>query len=138
MNKLNNRFLFLGLFGLLGLVGCAGQPDGPAPETLWPSAKSTTAGPQPTTQQAPTSPAVRSLLADADASMRQRDWQAVISIAEQGLHIDRREPRWYLLLAESYLALTQPDQSKLFAGQGLRYCRDEQMCQRLHQLAGSR
>ena len=134
MNRLKNGCLCL---GLLGLAGCAVQPDGPAPETLWPSARSLPENSDTAIDEAPRNPAVRGLLADADASMRQQDWQAVISIAEQGLHIDRREPRWYLLLAESYLALTRPDQSMAFAGQGLRYCRDEPICQRLRQLAGS-
>ncbi|BFM14161.1 hypothetical protein R50073_03440 [Maricurvus nonylphenolicus] len=66
----------------------------------------------------------------------QEDWQAVIEVAEQGIRINRRLPQWYLLLAESYLALSQPGQAQHFVEQGRRYCRvDSSVCTQLVQLS---
>ncbi len=125
------------MVGLLLLVGCAApRQAGPAPETLWPSVKSSPVKKQTTEQVLPPaeSAVTYELLADADARLQQHDWPAVINIAEQGLRIDRREARWYLLLAESYHGMNQPAQSKLFASQGLRYCQGG-VCSQLQRLA---
>jgi len=76
--------------------------------------------PQTPTVLAP-NPAVVSLAKLARSQYQAADYQAAIATAERGLRIDRRAADMYLLLAQSYIQLDQPQKAKMFAQQGLRY-----------------
>ena len=125
------------LFSLLALA-CSRQPQ---PEALWPSAQaSPPAGRTVNTsrQEVPVTVAkgvVDQLLGQAEASRQQQDWNGVIAVAEQGLRINRRMPQWYMLLAESYLAMQQLQRANAFVMQGQRYCQSaSKQCAELLQL----
>lgn len=107
------------------MLACSRQPQ---PEALWPSAQSqdSNTAEEVSRQNVPVAVAegvVAQLLGQAEASRQQQDWHGVIAVAEQGLHINRRMPQWYVLLAESYLAMQQPKLADAFVMQGQRYCR---------------
>lgn len=65
--------------------------------------------------------AVISLIDQARMAYQQGDFEAAIATAERGLRIDRREPEFYLVLAQSYMSLSKPEQARQFAQQGLRF-----------------
>ncbi len=133
------------LFSVL-VLACSRQPQ---PEELWPSAQSpsiqspstqsqTNSTVKSSRQDAPVAVAegvVVQLLGQAEANRQQQDWHGVIAVAEQGLRINRRMPQWYVLLAESYLAMLQPKVADAFVMQGQRYCRStSKECAELLQL----
>jgi len=66
-------------------------------------------------------PIVTRLLAQADAALQAGQWEQAIALAEKGLGIERKEPRFYVVLAAAYSQLSNPQQSQSFAKQGLRY-----------------
>ncbi len=66
-------------------------------------------------------PAIISLTNLSRSQYQARDYQAAIATAERGLRIDRRAADMYLLLAQSYIQLGQPQKAKMFIQQGLRY-----------------
>ena len=68
---------------------------------------------------------IEEILAEAETLLRQQRWQEVISVAEQGLRINRREAAFYALLGESYLALGDRVQARRFANQASRLCRSD-------------
>ncbi len=111
------------------LVACSAQPE---PEALWPATED-----RIQQRSVPTSAGViEELLTTAEQHRAQEDWQALIDVAEQGIRINRRLPQWYLLLAESYLALAQPGQARHFIEQGRRYCHaDSFVCSQMVQLS---
>jgi hypothetical protein len=139
------RIFALLLFSVL-VLACSRQPQ---PEELWPSvhspSKATSKAPsqsntveEASRQDAPVAVAegvVAQLLGQAEANRQQQDWYGVIAVAEQGLRINRRMPQWYVLLAESYLAMQQPKVADAFVMQGQRYCRStSKECAELLQL----
>lgn len=65
--------------------------------------------------------AVVSLIDQSRLAYEEGNYQGAIAAAERGLRIDRREPELYLVLAQSYLDLSQPEQARQFADQGLRH-----------------
>lgn len=65
--------------------------------------------------------AVISLIDQARLAYQQGAFEAAIATAERGLRIDRREPEFYLVLAQSYMSLSNPEQARQFAQQGLRF-----------------
>lgn len=76
----------------------------------------------PVTPPAPTiNPAVTSLTNQARAQYNARNYQAAIATAERGLRIDRRASELYLVLAQSYLQMSMPQQAEQFVQQGLRF-----------------
>jgi hypothetical protein len=134
------RIFALLLFSVL-VLACSRQPQ---PEALWPSAQSPSTPSQTSStvkssrQETPVAVAegvAAQLLGQAEANRRQQDWHGVIAVAEQGLRINRRMPHWYVLLAESYLAMQQPKVADAFVMQGQRYCRStSKECAELLQL----
>ena len=66
-------------------------------------------------------PIVNKLAIEADTNLSQGAYQQAINIAERGLRVDRKEPRFYLVLASAYYQLEDKEQSIDFAKQGLRY-----------------
>lgn len=72
-------------------------------------------------QRAQPLPLVERLLAQASQQLSQRSYSQAINTAERGLRIDRKESRFYLVLAESYQQLGNRKQAVYFANQGLRY-----------------
>ncbi len=58
----------------------------------------------------------------AETHLRHQRWASSIALAEQGLRIDRRQPAFYLILSESYLALGDITQAQRFADQASRLC----------------
>ena len=69
----------------------------------------------------PTLPIVERLFSQADAALKAAQWQQAIATAEKGLRIERKDPRFYWVLASAYLELADKKQSQDFARQGLRY-----------------
>lgn len=65
--------------------------------------------------------AIDSLAIEAQQLYATRDYQSAIASAERGLRINRRSPDLYLVLAQSYLQLGQPERARSFVQQGLRY-----------------
>lgn len=65
--------------------------------------------------------AVDRLVAEARGQYDNGDLDGAIATAERGLRIDRREPRLYYLLAQSYRARSDDYRARQFAQQGLRY-----------------
>lgn len=65
--------------------------------------------------------AIDSLAVAAGREYSNGDYQAAIATAERGLRINRRSADLYLVLAQSYLKLGQPDRARSFVEQGLRY-----------------
>lgn len=101
------------------------QPEVTSPGTTTPSAPPVVQ-PQPSAvpRQAPAvtlNPAAVSLAKQARGQYQSQDYQAAIATAERGLRIERRAPDLYLILAQSYLQLGQPQKASMFAQQGLRY-----------------
>lgn len=66
-------------------------------------------------------PIVERLFTQADAALQARQWEQAIVFAEKGLRIERKEPRFYWVLAFAYEQLSNKKQSQSFARQGLRY-----------------
>lgn len=66
-------------------------------------------------------PIVERIFNQADAALQARQWQQAIALAEKGLRIERKEPRFYWVLASAYSQLSNKKQSQNFARQGLRY-----------------
>ena len=81
---------------------------------------------QPTGHEAPSAPEVQpvidSLVRQGQQKLRQSSWHEAINIAEQGLRIERRSSRLYMILSKSYEGLGQRQQAISFARQALRYC----------------
>lgn len=69
----------------------------------------------------PGTAAVVSLIEQSRLAYEQGDYNSAIASAERGLRIDRREPEFYLVLAQCYLELARPVQAQQFALQGLRH-----------------
>jgi hypothetical protein len=65
--------------------------------------------------------AVASLVAQASSQYQAKNYPAAIATAERGLRIDRRAPELYLLLAKSYLQLSNIPLAQQFVQQGIRY-----------------
>jgi tetratricopeptide (TPR) repeat protein len=73
-------------------------------------------------QAAPgTGNAVVSLIAQANVQYQAKNYQAAIATAERGLRIDRRAPELYLILAKSYVQLSNIPLAQQFVQQGIRY-----------------
>jgi Tfp pilus assembly protein PilF len=70
------------------------------------------------------SPLKTKLIAQSEKKLIDNDPKAAIILAERGLRIDRKEPRFYQVLASAYDALSNPSQSVYFAKQGLRYAKN--------------
>jgi hypothetical protein len=67
------------------------------------------------------SPLKNKLIAQSEQKLIDDDPKAAIVLAERGLRVDRKEPRFYQVLASAYNTLANPLQSVYFAKQGLRY-----------------
>lgn len=119
---------------LLVLAGCASHSNYPAPPSQPQAAPKPSAPPPAVTQPQPgavapvpatptvmINPAALSLARQARGQYQAQDYQGAIATAERGLRIDRRAADLYLLLAESYVQLGQPDKARLFIQQGKRF-----------------
>lgn len=71
------------------------------------------------------SPLARKLLAESQQQLASRRPKEAIVTAEKGLRIDRKEPKFYEVLAASYSQLGDKKQAAYFAQQGLRYVKKE-------------
>jgi len=69
----------------------------------------------------PNSPLKIKLIQQSEKRLSTKDYSTAISLAERGLRVDRKEPRFYQVLAGAYNALGNRKQSVYFARQGLRY-----------------
>jgi len=98
--------------GLIILTGCVGPFEREPDEASDPATEQT--------QDSGTA-AVISLVEQSRLAYEHGDYNSAIQSAERGLRIDRREPEFYLVLAQSYLELAQPAQAEQFARQGLRH-----------------
>jgi hypothetical protein len=67
------------------------------------------------------SPLKTQLIEQSYKKIVENDLQAAIVLAERGLRVDRKEPRFYEVLAQAYQGLANKTQSVYFAQQGLRY-----------------
>ena len=91
----------------------------------------------PIYQDAPrkTLPILQALFNQANVALNAQQWQQAITLAEKGLQIERKDPRFYWVLATAYLQLSNKKQSQDFAKQGLRFVsEDDELSQRLAQL----
>jgi predicted Zn-dependent protease len=68
-------------------------------------------------------PLKNKLMVQSEKKLIDDDPRAAIVLAERGLRVDRKEPRFYQVLASAYNALANPSQSVYFAKQGLRYAK---------------
>lgn len=110
----SSRMIGISCLLLVGLWGCSSQQP---VEQLWPQSSS----PVHQATPAPAQSVTDQLLGEARQLHQAGRWPSLISTAEQGLRIDRREPQWYWYLASSYLQLGDRAQAASFARQGLRY-----------------
>ncbi|MDO3386080.1 tetratricopeptide repeat protein [Gilvimarinus sp. SDUM040013] len=69
--------------------------------------------------------AVDALLERSSDEYQRGDYQRSVATAERALRIDRRSGEVYLLLAQNYHRLGNPQQAAQFARQGLRYSSDD-------------
>lgn len=118
---------------MLVLAGCTTHSNYPSPPQPQPAPKPAAPAPVVTQPQpgavAPTpatpavmiNPAALSLARQGRSQYQAQDYQGAIATAERGLRIDRRAADLYLLLAESYVQLGQPDKARLFIQQGKRF-----------------
>nr|WP_324259938.1 tetratricopeptide repeat protein [Cellvibrio fontiphilus] len=97
----------------------APKPTAPPPAVTYPQPGAV--APTPATPAVMINPAALSLARQGRGQYQQQDYQGAIATAERGLRIDRRAADLYLLLAESYLQLGQPDKARLFIQQGKRF-----------------
>jgi predicted Zn-dependent protease len=100
--------------------------ESPKPEATKPVTPPSVVQPQPGVVPRPTpgvslNPAAISLAKQARGQYQAQDYQGAIATAERGLRIERRAPDLYLVLAQSYLQLDQPQKAAMFAQQGLRF-----------------
>ena len=134
--------LLVGVLGfvLVNLVGCAGnvkpeptavvvEKSAPAPvpdvkspvkppvDPIIPEAVPQARAPIPVAS----SNATASLVSQARAQYQAKNYQGAIAIAERALRIDRRAPDVYLILAQSYMQLANPQVALQFVQQGIRY-----------------
>jgi Flp pilus assembly protein TadD len=70
-------------------------------------------------------PLLDKLVEQANSAFNQQNYQQSINVAERGLRINRKDPRFYLALSKAYKALANKAQSVHFARQGLRYVASE-------------
>ena len=68
-------------------------------------------------------PIKQKLLEQSQGAMKNKKYQSAIAVAERGLRVDRKEPRFYQVLAAAYAAINNNKQSTYFAKQGLRYAK---------------
>ena len=66
-------------------------------------------------------PLIEQLVGQSSQALSDQRYTQAINLAERGLRIDRKEARFYLVLARSYRGLNNNKQSVYFAKQGLRY-----------------
>ncbi|HTF97042.1 MAG TPA: tetratricopeptide repeat protein [Cellvibrio sp.] len=66
-------------------------------------------------------PAALSLARQARNQYLAQDYQGAIATAERGLRIERRAADLYLVLAQAYVQLAQPQKAEMFVQQGLRF-----------------
>jgi hypothetical protein len=76
----------------------------------------------PTTNIAVPDDAINELLTQSARWISAKDWWQAIEVAERGLRLDRREPKFFAILAKSYNALGEQGRAADFAQQGLRFC----------------
>lgn len=128
----NRQLLSIGLCATFILVGCAApgprdlppveEPSAPPPMVTQPPLEEAPVQQPPAPPPQPAvNPAVSSLVNQARAQYNARNYQVAIATAERGLRIDRRAPELYLILAQSYLQLSMPQQAEQFVQQGLRF-----------------
>ena len=70
-------------------------------------------------------PIVERMVNQAESALQARDWPQAIELAEKGLRIERKEPRFYWVLASAYAQLSNKKQSQNFANQGMRYVKKD-------------
>lgn len=82
---------------------------------------------KPVTPDVPASetalPIKQKLLEQSTQALANNQHKSAIAIAERGLRVDRKEPRFYQVLAAAYASLKDKKQSTFFAKQGLRYAK---------------
>lgn len=69
------------------------------------------------------SPLKQKLIRQSEDALAKDNPKGAIVLAERGLRIDRKSPRFYQVLAAAYHALSNQAQSVYFAKQGLRYAK---------------
>lgn len=75
------------------------------------------------TKAAISSPLKQKLIKQSQQQLNNQNFSSAIALAERGLRIDRKEPRFYLVLSSAYHRSGNKSQSVYFAQQGLRYAR---------------
>lgn len=115
----------------LNFIGCSTAPTtAPVTEAGGEVRESDEPSVQPNVQSPPDAQSIppkqdnrvlESLVDKSRQLQRQQRWYDAIGFAERGLRIDRREPKLYLIISESYQALGQLLRSRQFAEIGLRY-----------------
>lgn len=129
MNNRVSRLLLAGL--VVAIAGCTpynAQQHRPAPSKPA-TAKPVTppvVQPQPGALPKPApavslNPAALSLAKQARNQYLAQDYQGAIATAERGLRIERRAADLYLVLAQAYVQLGQPQKAEMFVQQGLRF-----------------
>lgn len=132
MINLFKRLLIAGC--VLAFIGCtpysqqtsprpAPAPSKPASATK-PAVTPTVVQPQPGAVPKPAvslNPAAISLARQARSQYLAQDYQGAIATAERGLRIERRAADLYLVLAQAYVQLGQPQKAEMFVQQGLRF-----------------
>ncbi len=133
--------MLLLLLGVQLLAGCANTALSDQPPEI-PGAVAGDTGakqtmPEPSPSVTGSEPLLVELYNQALAAQTAGQWQEAIERSERALRINRRQPRFYLLLAESYWQLGKRDLAANFAKQGLRYLSSESksLRQRLEELA---
>lgn len=133
MTNLCMRLLLTG--AVLAFIGCTPYSQqtrpptpSPQPETTGPTVTPPVvvqpqpgAVPRPTPGATTLNPAAISLARQARNQYLGQDYQGAIATAERGLRIERRAADLYLVLAQSYLQLDQPQKAEMFVQQGLRF-----------------
>lgn len=73
----------------------------------------------------PIVPIIERLVEQANQQYKASNYNKAINIAERGLRINRKEPRFYLTLTKAHKSLNNDQQSIYFAKQGLRYAKKD-------------
>ena len=71
------------------------------------------------------SPLKQKLIKQSQQQLSNQNFSSAIALAERGLRVDRKEPRFYLVLSSAYYRSGNKSQSAYFAQQGLRYARKD-------------